>query len=85
MVLQQDSPFETAQSTPITAMAPTPLSASFARGDGGSNHATPTSATSASNKVAAAVPKKNKKAGGEDEEDERETKKARTTFGVVRK
>jgi chromatin modification-related protein EAF6 len=76
---------ETAQSTPMAAAAPTPLSTSFARGDGASNHATPTSATSA-NKTGAGASKKNKKAaGGEDSDGEKDSKKARTHFGATRK
>ncbi|KAH7363831.1 histone acetyltransferase subunit NuA4 [Rhexocercosporidium sp. MPI-PUGE-AT-0058] len=79
-----DSPMETAQSTPVAAMAPTPLSTTFLKGEGGSNHATPTSATSA-NKTGAGGAKKNKKgAAAEDSDtDTRDAKKARTNFGAV--
>ncbi|KAF7949850.1 uncharacterized protein EAE97_003359 [Botrytis byssoidea] len=79
-----DSPLPSGASTPVAAMAPTPLSMSFPKnGDGASNHATPTSATSGKGK-------KNKKmAGGDDSEtDTRENtgnKKARTNFGAARK
>ncbi|QSZ35090.1 hypothetical protein DSL72_007954 [Monilinia vaccinii-corymbosi] len=83
--LNVDSPVPSGASTPVAAMAPTPLSTSFQKGNGesASNHATPTSATSGKGK-------KNKKtAGGDDSEtDSRETtgnKKARTHFGAVRK
>jgi len=72
-----------AQSTPVAAMAPTPLSTSFLKGDGGSNHATPTSATSA-NRTGAGL-KKKKKDVGEDSETEKEGKKVRTNFGATRK
>lgn len=67
-------------------MAPTPLSTSFLKDGGASNHATPTSATSA-NKTGGAGKKNNKKArDGEDSETEREgNKKIRTNFGAVRK
>ncbi|KAH6698333.1 histone acetyltransferase subunit NuA4-domain-containing protein [Leptodontidium sp. 2 PMI_412] len=86
-----DSPMDTAQSTPVAAMAPTPLSTSFLKGDGGSNHATPTSATSA-NKTGAGGAKKNKKGAGaaagagateDSDTDTRDSKKARTNFGAV--
>jgi len=78
---------DTAQSTPVAAMAPTPLSTAFVKGDTGSNHATPTSATSANKTGAGAASKKNKKSGdGEDSEMEaRDPKKPRTNFGAVRK
>ncbi|KAE8441346.1 hypothetical protein EG329_005495 [Mollisiaceae sp. DMI_Dod_QoI] len=79
-----ESPMDTAQSTPVAAMAPTPLSTSFLKDGGASNHATPTSATSA-NKSGG---KKNKKgANGDDSEtDGKEgNKKIRTNFGAVRK
>jgi chromatin modification-related protein EAF6 len=64
---------------------PTPINTSFLKENGGSNHATPTSATSA-NKLGGAG-KKNKKGGnGDDSETEREgNKKIRTNFGAVRK
>jgi len=81
---EQESPAPTAQSTPVAAMAPTPLSTSFVKGDGGSNHATPTSASSASRTGAGtANSKKNKK--GDDSGDEKDVKKIRTNFGAVRK
>jgi chromatin modification-related protein EAF6 len=85
LIEKQDSPMDTATSTPVAAMAPTPLSTSFVRGDGGSNHATPTSASSANRSGAGS--KKNKKGGnGDDSEtDTKESKKARTNFGVTRK
>lgn len=81
----QDSPaFESAQSTPMAAMAPTPLSTSFQKGESGSNHATPTSASS-SNRVGGGS-KKNKKGGDDDDDDDRkDIKKVRTNFGVTRK
>ncbi|KAG4441322.1 hypothetical protein IFR05_003185 [Cadophora sp. M221] len=84
-----DSPMDTAQSTPVAAMAPTPLSTSFLKGEGGSNHATPTSATSA-NKTGAGGAKKNKKGAAagagateDSDTDTRDSKKARTNFGAV--
>jgi chromatin modification-related protein EAF6 len=81
---EQESPAPTAQSTPVAAMAPTPLSTSFVKGDGGSNHATPTSASSASRTGAgAANSKKNKKV--DDSGDEKDIKKIRTNFGAARK
>jgi chromatin modification-related protein EAF6 len=63
-------------------MAPTPLSTSFVKGDSASNHATPTSGSSAKG-----AGKKNKKgANGDDSDtDARESKKIRTNFGVSRK
>jgi chromatin modification-related protein EAF6 len=76
---------DTAQSTPVAAMAPTPLSTSFAKGEGASNHATPMSATSGR---AGGAGKRNKKLGdGEDSEAETKegSKKQRTNFGAVRK
>ncbi|KAF4616209.1 hypothetical protein G7Y89_g15196 [Cudoniella acicularis] len=78
----QESPINTAQSTPMAAMAPTPLSTSFVKGDGSSNHPTPTSASSASRTGAG---KKNKKNGEDSDGEGRETKKIRTNFGAVRK
>ncbi|CZT42810.1 related to Chromatin modification-related protein eaf-6 [Rhynchosporium secalis] len=82
-----DSPTDTAQSTPA-ATAPTPLSATFLKGEGGSNHATPSSATSATKSGAGS--RKNKKgtangAGAQDDSDTdtRDSKKARTNFGAV--
>jgi chromatin modification-related protein EAF6 len=73
-----------AQSTPVAAMAPTPLSSSFVKGEAGSNHATPTSSTSA-NKTGAGT-KRNKKNTGEDSEtDTKEVKKPRTGAAAVRK
>lgn len=66
---------------------PTPINTSFLKENGGSNHATPTSATSA-NKLGGAG-KKNKKAGGNGDDSEMEeregNKKIRTNFGAVRK
>jgi chromatin modification-related protein EAF6 len=73
---------ETAQSTPIAVMPNTPLE--IAKGDSGSNHATPTSATSA-NKTGAGSKKNKKGADGEDSELETNAKKIRTNFGVSRK
>lgn len=77
---------DTAQSTPIAAMAPTPLSTTFLKDGGGSNHATPTSSTSA-NKLGGAGKKNKKGANGDDSEtDGKEgNKKIRTNFGAVRK
>lgn len=73
-----------AQSTPVAAMAPTPLSSSFVKGESGSNHATPTSTTSANR--SAAGTKRNKKNNGEDSEtDTKEVKKPRTGGGSMRK
>ena len=80
----QESPMPSAQSTPVAAMAPTPLSTSFLKGDGGSNHATPTSATSA-NRTGAGLKKKKKDAGEDSETDTKEGKKVRTNFGATRK
>ncbi|KAH8657606.1 histone acetyltransferase subunit NuA4-domain-containing protein [Tricladium varicosporioides] len=81
-----DSPIPTAQSTPMAAMAPTPLSTSFVKGDGSSNHPTPTSASSASKMGnAAGAGKKNKKNGEDSDGEGRESKKIRTNFGAVRK
>ncbi|KUJ22852.1 NuA4-domain-containing protein [Mollisia scopiformis] len=81
-----ESPMDTAQSTPVAAMAPTPLTTSFQKeSGGGSNHATPTSATSA-NKSGGAGKKNKKGVNGDDSETEREgNKKIRTNFGAVRK
>ena len=73
-----------AQSTPVAAMAPTPLSTSFANREGGSNHATPSSATSA-NRTGAGQKKKKKDVGEDSETDTREGKKVRTNFGAARK
>lgn len=75
---------ETAQSTPMAASAPTPLSTTFVRGEGASNHATPTSASSA-NKPGAGSKKNKKAAGGDESDGEKDSKKARTNFGAVRK
>jgi len=76
-----DSPAVSNYTTP--PHAPTPLSTLFLK-ESVSNHATPTSATSA-NKSGAGV-KKTKKNGGDDSEtDTRETKKVRTNFGATRK
>lgn len=65
----------------MAAMAPTPFSASFVKGDPGSSHATPTSASSGKGG------KKNKKAvnGDDSDTDARESKKIRTNFGASRK
>lgn len=66
-------------------MAPTPLSTSFLKDGGASNHATPTSATS---KSGGAGKKNIKKArdGDDSETDGKEgNKKIRTNFGAVRK
>jgi chromatin modification-related protein EAF6 len=72
---------DTAQSTPMAAMPNTPLEIANA----GSNHATPTSATSA-NKTGAGSKKNKKGADGEDSElDTKDAKKIRTNFGVARK
>ncbi|ESZ99234.1 putative PWI domain mRNA processing protein [Sclerotinia borealis F-4128] len=85
--LNVDSPAQSGASTPVAAMAPTPLSMTFHKtnGDSASNHATPASASSGKGK-------KNKKmAGADDSETESNTKemmghkKARTNFGAVRK
>lgn len=74
-----------AQSTPVAAMAPTPLSTSFGNRDGGSNHATPTSASSA-NRTGAGLKKKKNDKGEDSETDTREgNKKVRTNFGAARK
>ena len=70
-----------AQSTPVAAMAPTPLSTTYVK-DSGSNHATPTSTTSA-NRTAAGLKKKKKDVGEDSETDTREGKKVRTNFGVA--
>ncbi|PMD24940.1 NuA4-domain-containing protein [Hyaloscypha hepaticicola] len=75
-----ESPLDTAQSTPMAAMPNTPLE--IAKGDSGSNHATPTSATSA-NKTGAGTKKNKKGADGDDSELDKETKKIRTNFGVA--
>jgi chromatin modification-related protein EAF6 len=73
-----------AQSTPAATMAPTPLSSGFMKGEGGSNHATPTSSTSANRTGAGS--KRNKKTVGEDSEtDTKEVKKPRTGSAVSRK
>jgi chromatin modification-related protein EAF6 len=73
-----------AQSTPAATMAPTPLSGGFMKGEGGSNHATPTSSTSANRTGAGS--KRNKKTVGEDSEtDTKEVKKPRTGSAVSRK
>ncbi|RQM06946.1 hypothetical protein DH86_00000083 [Scytalidium sp. 3C] len=71
------------QSTPVVAAAATPLSTSFLKGESGSNHATPTSATSG-NRTGAGN-KKNKKGGDDSETEGRDTKKVRTNFGASRK
>ncbi|KAL2072813.1 hypothetical protein VTL71DRAFT_12156 [Oculimacula yallundae] len=82
-----DTPLDTASSTPA-AMAPTPLSTTFLKGEGGSNHATPSSATSTTKSGAGA--KKNKKGASngtgnaeDSDTDTRDSKKARTNFGAV--
>lgn len=83
--MKQDSPMPSAQSTPIAAMAPTPLSTTFANREGGSNHATPTSSSS-TNRTGAGQKKKKKDAGEDSETDTREgNKKVRTNFGAARK
>ena len=70
----------------MAAMAPTPLSTSFVKGVGSSNHPTPTSASSASKMGnAAGAGKKNKKNGEDSDGEGRESKKIRTNFGAVRK
>jgi chromatin modification-related protein EAF6 len=79
----QESPIASAPSTPVAAMAPTPLSTSFLKGEGASNHATPTS-TSSANRTGAGT-KKNKKNGEDSETDTKDSKKIRTNFGVTRK
>lgn len=71
---------DTAQSTPMAAMPNTPLE--ITKGDSGSNHATPTSATSA-NKYGAGTKKNKKVVDGEDSELDKEIKKIRTNFGVA--
>jgi chromatin modification-related protein EAF6 len=72
---QQDSPEQSASSTPAQT-APTPVSTSFLKGDSASNHATPTSASSANKSGAGS--KKNKKNDEDDSEaDAKEPKKAR--------
>ncbi|KAI9053252.1 hypothetical protein LZ554_002219 [Drepanopeziza brunnea f. sp. 'monogermtubi'] len=83
----QETPPETESSTPMATAAPTPLSATFLKGDSGSNAATPTS-TSSGNKVGGGAVKKNKKpVGGDDSDTDAGTagvqKKARTNFGAV--
>ncbi|RFU32002.1 hypothetical protein B7463_g4301, partial [Scytalidium lignicola] len=81
--INADSPAASSQSTPVVATAGTPLSASFLKGESGSNHATPTSTTSA-NRTGAGT-KKNKKGGEDSETEGRDAKKVRTNFGVTRK
>jgi chromatin modification-related protein EAF6 len=61
-------------------MPNTPLE--ITKGDSGSNHATPTSATSA-NKYGAGTKKNKKVVDGEDSELDKEIKKIRTNFGVA--
>jgi len=79
--INADSPAPSpAQLTP--SHAPTPLSTSFLK-ESASNHATPTSATSA-NRTGAGT-KKNKKNGDDSETDTKEVKKVRTNFGATRK
>ncbi len=81
----------TAQSTPVATMAGTPLSTSYLKGEGASNHATPTSASSANGHGRAfsgPAGKKNKKAVGNGDDSDTDApgnKKARTNFSVVRK
>lgn len=78
----------TPASATSTPAAPTPLSASFA-GNKDSGAATPTSATGTKGSTS----KKSKKAAAaaaaaaaeDSETDSRETKKARTNFGAVRR
>ncbi|KAL0474502.1 histone acetyltransferase subunit NuA4 domain-containing protein [Neurospora intermedia] len=81
---QQDS--QTPASSAPASHAPTPVSTSFNNRDGASSAPTPTSATAGkanSKKKKAAT---SGGAGVEDSEtDSRETKKARTNFGAVRK
>lgn len=78
-----DSPIPSASSTPVHT-APTPLATSFLKGESASNHATPTSASSA-NKIGAGT-KKNKKSAGEDSDtDTRESKKVRSGPSATRK
>ena len=69
-----------AQSTPVAAMAPTPLSSSFVKGESGSNHATPTSSTSA-NKSGAGTKRNKKNVADDSDTDTKEVKKARTGGG----
>lgn len=83
-LFKDDSPAPTASSTPVAARAPTPLSTSFVK-DSGSNHATPTSASSAGRTAVLGNGKKNKKAPGDDSEGERDAKKIRTNFGAQKK
>jgi chromatin modification-related protein EAF6 len=64
----------------MAAVPNTPLE--IAKGDSGSNHATPTSATSA-NKTGAGTKKNKKGVDGDDSELDKETKKIRTNFGVA--
>lgn len=73
-----------AQSTPVAAMAPTPLSTSFVKGEAGSNHATPTSSASA-NRSGAGTKRNKKNTGDDSETDTKEVKKARTGGGGSRK
>jgi len=78
-----ESPIPSASSTPAQT-APTPVSTSFLKGESASNHATPTSASSANRTGAGG--KKNKKNDGEDSEtDTREVKKARISSAIARK
>ncbi|KAH8586322.1 histone acetyltransferase subunit NuA4-domain-containing protein [Bisporella sp. PMI_857] len=78
-----ESPVASSQSTPANT-APTPVSTSFVKADSASNHATPTSTTSA-NRTATGS-KRSKKATGDDSEtDTKETKKARTNSTAPRK
>jgi len=73
-----------AQSTPMAASAPTPVATSFAKAESASNHATPTSSTSA-NRMGASL-KRTKKAGeAENSDSEKDPKKARTGSVVTRK
>lgn len=84
MSWNQESPMPSASSTPVQTV-PTPLaSGSFLKGESASNHATPTSSSSAT-RTGAGV-KKNKKTGGEDSDtDTRESKKVRTGAAASRK
>jgi len=65
-------------------MAPTPLSTAFLKGDGSSNHATPTS-TSSANRIAVSGKKNKKGVNGDDSDTDAPSKKARTNFSVARK
>ncbi|TAQ86530.1 hypothetical protein B7494_g5154 [Chlorociboria aeruginascens] len=81
----ESPPNSSSQSTPVAQMVPTPLSTSFQKGEGASNHATPTSATSANRTGAGVVKKGNKRAGEDSETDTKDAKKARTNSTTARK